>query len=348
MAFDADPPGREPEITLPELHAEPQPDLRPSIDLHSHWPSWSGWDILLVAVITIASIFVLSGVAMAIAAALPSFRGVPITDLARDARIIVPVQVVAYAIVIGLMALVVRRGYQRRFWRDIEWNFPHADWYWFLAAGVGLAIIVQLASAVLPIPKQLPIENFFKTTTSAYLMGAFGISAAPLFEELFFRGLLYPKAATSVPALFVLGLVELLIVLIASPKSGFVLWLVPVLAVVAFCGWTLYVWISEGPRAFEANDQRRRLGDLVGIAATAFCFALIHQSQLGYAWGPLLLLFFVGLVLTTVRARLRTVGGSFLIHVAYNTTLFTLLWLSTDHFRHMEKAAAIVIFSPMP
>jgi uncharacterized protein len=339
MAFDPDPPGPpEPEIVLPELHA----DVRPSIDLGQQWPAWSGWDILLITVITISSIFVLSGVAMAVAAVLPSFRGVPLTELARDARIIVPVQVVAYAIVIGLMALVVRRGYQRRFWRDIEWNFPHGNWYWFIGAGIALAIVVQLSSAVLPIPKQLPIENFFKTTASAYIMAAFGISAAPLFEELFFRGLLYPKAATSVPAVFVLGLIELLIVLIASPKSGFVLWLAPVLMVVAFCGWTLYIWLSQGAHAFQLNEERRRLGDRIGIAATAFCFALIHQSQLGYAWGPLLLLFFVGLVLTAVRARLRTVGGSFLIHVAYNTTLFVLLWVSTDHFRHMEKAAMMI------
>lgn len=340
MAFDPDAP-REPEIVLPELH--PHGDVRPSIDLRQQWPAWSGWDILLLAVITIASILVLSGIAMRIASTRPSFRGLSFADLARDARILVPVQVIAYAIVIGLMALIVRRGYQRRFWRDIEWNFPHTHWYWFLAGGVVLAILVQLASAVLPIPKQLPIENFFKTTSSAYIMGAFGISAAPLFEELFFRGLLYPKAAASVPAVFVLGLIELLIVLIASPKSGFVLWLIPVLIVIAFCGWMVYLWVNLGPRAFEVDDDHRRLGMGIGIAATAFCFALLHQSQLGYAWGPLLLLFSVGLVLTTVRARLHTVGGSFLIHVAYNATLFFLLWVSTDHFRHMEKATAMIV-----
>jgi CAAX protease family protein len=132
-------------------------------------------------------------------------------------------------------------------------------------------------------------------------------------------------------------------VLIASPKAGVLLWLVPVAAVVTFCCWTLHLWRTEGSHAFQLNEERRKLGDLVGIAATAFCFALIHQSQLGYAWGPLLLLFFVGLVLTAVRARLRTVAGSFLIHVAYNSTLVFLHWVSTDHFRHMEKAAMIIV-----
>jgi membrane protease YdiL (CAAX protease family) len=44
----------------------------------------------------------------------------------------------------------------------------------------------------LPIPKSLPIDAYFHDATSAYMMAAFGITLAPLLEELFFRGLLYP------------------------------------------------------------------------------------------------------------------------------------------------------------
>jgi membrane protease YdiL (CAAX protease family) len=266
----------------PERLQFTEPDIRPSIDLREQEPPWTGWDVLLLAVATIVSIFVFSGIALGIATQFARFKLVSVTDLARDPRIIVPGQVAAYVVVIGLMALIVRRGYQHRFWRDIHWNFPHVNWLAYIVGGFVLALMIQFSSALLPIPKQLPIEKFFKDVTSAYIMGVFGITAAPLFEELFFRGFLFPVLA-------------------------------------------------------------RRLGVTFGIIITALLFALIHQSQLAYAWGPLLLLFIVGVVLTTVRARTNSVGASFLLHVAYNSTLFVLLWLSTDHFRHMEKAAAAIL-----
>ena len=257
----------------------PEPDVRPSIDLRRSDPVWTGWDVALIAFMTLASIVVFSVIGVAIATRLAAFKGLSATDLARDARLIVPVQVGAYLVVMGLMALLVRRGsYDHRFWRDIHWNFPQANWYTFLIVGVVLAICIQLSSVLLPIPKQLPIEKFFKTATSAYIMAVFGTTIAPLFEELFFRGFLYPVLA-------------------------------------------------------------RRAGIAFGTVATAALFAFIHQSQLGMAWAPLLLLFIVGLVLTAVRVKTNSVAASFLIHVAYNGTLFLLLWIATDRFQHMEKAA---------
>jgi membrane protease YdiL (CAAX protease family) len=107
-------------------------------------------------------------------------------------------------------------------------------------------------------------------------MGIFGVTAAPLVEELFFRGFLYPVLA-------------------------------------------------------------RRLGTSSGVIVTALAFALIHQSQLAYSWGPLLLLFLVGLVITVIRAFTQSVAAGFLVHVAYNSTLFVTLWIGTDHFRHLER-----------
>ena len=44
-------------------------------------------------------------------------------------------------------------------------------------------------------PKSLPSTEFFKDRPSALLLGAFGILVAPLMEELFFRGFLYPAVA---------------------------------------------------------------------------------------------------------------------------------------------------------
>jgi len=70
---------------------------------------------------------------------------------------------------------------------------------------------------------------------------------------------------------------------------------------------------------------------------TSAAFAMMHNDQLGSAWAPLLVLFAVGCVLTLTRVVTRSVAPSVLLHMGYNATLFGLLYLATDHFRHLER-----------
>jgi membrane protease YdiL (CAAX protease family) len=83
----------------------------------------------------------------------------------------------------------------------------------------------------------------------------------------------------------------------------------------------------------------RWLGAGWGILLTALLFALVHFPQYGYSWAAALIIFLVGVVLTAVRAKTKSVASSFLAHVGYNGTLMVLAALQTDGFRHMEKAA---------
>jgi membrane protease YdiL (CAAX protease family) len=80
-----------------------------------------------------------------------------------------------------------------------------------------------------------------------------------------------------------------------------------------------------------------RWGRLLAVLITSGGFAMVHSEQLGQAWGPLLVLFVVGLVLTLTRVVTRSITPGLLIHVGYNLTLFTLLYVGTDHFRHLER-----------
>jgi membrane protease YdiL (CAAX protease family) len=80
-----------------------------------------------------------------------------------------------------------------------------------------------------------------------------------------------------------------------------------------------------------------RWGRLLAILITSAGFAMVHSEQLGQAWGPLLVLFVVGLVLTLTRVVTRSITPGLLVHVGYNLTLFTLLYVGTDHFRHLER-----------
>jgi membrane protease YdiL (CAAX protease family) len=104
--------------------------------------------------------------------------------------------------------------------------------------------------------------------------------------------------------------------------------------------------VSLGPlieeiffRGFLYPVVARRLGAVLGILLTALPFGLMHFVQYGYSWGAVLIVFLVGVVLTTVRAMTKSVAASFLAHVGYNGTLMVLAVWTTDGFKHMEKAA---------
>ncbi len=86
----------------------------------------------------------------------------------------------------------------------------------------------------------------------------------------------------------------------------------------------------------------RRLGAIAGIFITAVLFGLMHFAQYGRSWGAVLIIFLVGVVLTTIRAVTKSVASSFLAHVGYNTTLMVLAATATDGFRHMEKAGLLL------
>ena len=66
-----------------------------------------------------------------------------------------------------------------------------------LAGGVALSLVVQLLSNFLPIPKTLPIDDFFRTPADVWMVALFGTFMAPVFEELAFRGFLLPSIAST-------------------------------------------------------------------------------------------------------------------------------------------------------
>jgi membrane protease YdiL (CAAX protease family) len=63
----------------------------------------------------------------------------------------------------------------------------------------------------------------------------------------------------------------------------------------------------------------------------------MHAGQLQHAWGALGILYTVSLVLSAVRVRTNSVVSSVLMHATYNLTVFIVLFVGTDGYRHMEK-----------
>jgi membrane protease YdiL (CAAX protease family) len=161
------------------------------------FPAWSGWNVLAIATFTGITIFVFTLIALFVVHSLPEYRNASFTDLATNAKVIIGAQAAAYPIVLLFIFLVVRTKADESFGQAMQWNWPGFTAPAFVACGVILALVVDGLARFLPIPKSLHMDTFFHDATSAYMMAAFGITLAPLLEEIFFRGLLFPLVRRS-------------------------------------------------------------------------------------------------------------------------------------------------------
>lgn len=129
---------------------------------------------------------------------IPALHGLSPQELAHKTVIAVAVQVGAYLLLLAAVVVLMRmRG--ERFWRGIAWKFPAGtNAVGLFVGGAMLSIAVQAVSSLLPIPKQLPIEEFFRDPAGIWMLAIFGTLVAPFMEELFFRGLLFPALARHV------------------------------------------------------------------------------------------------------------------------------------------------------
>jgi membrane protease YdiL (CAAX protease family) len=238
-------------------------------------PAWNVFDVIRLAVLTIVAIF--AGVfGVLLIAHFWIYPHSTIGHIARIPLVVVAGQGVAYLLVLAYMYVLVTRERGRPdFLAAIHWNWPSSPAI-YIAIGVVLSFLLQLLASRLPIPKNLPIDTFFRTSAEAWVLSIFSITLAPLMEELFFRGFLYPVL-------------------------------------------------------------ERGVGVTAAIFITAFAFALMHGQQLTYSWGPVLVIFLVGVVLTMIRAHKNSVAAGVVVHVAYNGTISALMFIGTDGFRHLEK-----------
>lgn len=151
--------------------------------------SWDGWDVLRIAVLTVAMIFIFA-IAFTLGAQKLLFRRLSILEVARFPLVSVLAQVAAYLAVLAYMYSVATRT-GKKFLPAVSWNWPQQPVLYF-GAGIVISIGLQLLANFLPMPKSLPIDQFFRTPLEAWVLSIFGITFAPLLEELFFRGFLYP------------------------------------------------------------------------------------------------------------------------------------------------------------
>jgi membrane protease YdiL (CAAX protease family) len=289
-------------------------------------PPWSGWDVLQIFCLAIVAVMVFLPLVALVAQRL-LYPKATFVQVVSYPLVAVMGQGLAYLLILFFMFSVVKREPGQSFWQAIRWNWPQ-NWSAFLLAGVALSLALQGIAHFLPMPQELPMDRFFRTPSEAWALSLFGITFAPLLEELFFRGFLYP--------VLVRRFWVAIVVLAATTSLS--------LIYTAKLGWTRGLWLTIfmvgfalAIRGFLDPVLARRFGLAIAVLATAVGFGLIHAAQLGRAWGPVLVIFMVGLALTLTRALTKSVAASLLMHVAYNGTLSILLFVGTDGFRHLER-----------
>jgi uncharacterized protein len=314
--------------------------VNPGFELRSSPPdpAWAVWDVVVIAGIFVLAMILSMAVLFTVARRYVDELAKS-GELASNPLISVPLQLVAYLLTFAFARVYLSGRSEKPFWSAVKWNLPSTAMITkLLGLGGVLALAIQFASALLPVPKNLPVEQYFRSADSIWLLAVFGTLVAPLAEEIFFRGLLYPALRR----------------LFREPESiaglGILLW---------FLSAVPFVWVFYRYQRFSRlgiallvtgliilllakmvrlrSQPVERWNVWMAIVFTALPFALLHQGQLARAWVPLLMLFLVGLVLTTVRAMLHSLAASWIVHSAYNGTLFILLYLGTSGFRNLER-----------
>lgn len=190
-----------------ESHPAPlePPPFRPeskSLPPENYNVPWGWLDVVLIVPIALALLFVFAlviiGSEVAFAHAGPSYLR------AHMSFLLISAQIVMELALLGYLALQVRQRSRLPFWSTIGWRplrprtvSRGAAYFGFIVSGVGLALLVSVASAAFPPKQPLPIEKVFETRSLTILFMATAVLVAPLVEETLFRGYLFPVAARS-------------------------------------------------------------------------------------------------------------------------------------------------------
>lgn len=115
--------------------------------------------------------------------------------MTSDARIAIPAQTLIYLLTLLAAFIIFPILWRRPFIQGIHWNLDaaRARFIWLLGLGLALGFSITLVGNYLPMPKDPPImQDMMRSQLGAWMMLCFGVSCAPLLEEVAFRGFLLP------------------------------------------------------------------------------------------------------------------------------------------------------------
>ena len=227
-----------------------------------------------------------------------------ITEAATEFHYTLGTEGIFYILTFGGCLIVFPLLWHKGFFAGLQWQGKAAlqrSGYLFSAALICF-LLAMLDGLFLPGPADAPIDRLFRLPGAAWLLFGFGVTLAPFFEELAFRGFLLPALCTAFD------------------------WLAEKIH-----GGPPHCLDESGHPQWSVPSM------LVAALLTSILFAPMHADQTGYSIGPFLLLVCVSLVLCGARLITRSLAASVLVHASYNFLLFTFMFLGTSGFKHLDK-----------
>jgi membrane protease YdiL (CAAX protease family) len=225
-------------------------------------------------------------------------------QIATNVNYLLGSEAVLYLVTLALSFPLFPLLWNKSFFAGIHWRGATAlELGWRLPA-ISLACfaLAALDQWLLPGPEHAPIEEIFRTPGAAWLMFGFGVTFAPFFEEIVFRGFLLPALATA---------------------------------------WDWVIEKSTGkparPLDADGHPQWSIFAMVIASVLTTIPFALMHADQQGHSLGPFFLLITVSMILCAVRLYTRSLAASTLVHACYNFLIFFFMMVGTGGFRHLDK-----------
>ncbi len=232
----------------------------------------------------------------------------------------------------------------------VEEPAPHARgraWGLLDTLPIVLFLLFLFATSMAPVPEQpapkINVRALLAVQSIFYLLLLFYIYCVVRlkYQLPFWAGLCWTRAPNWRPANFLLVGVALALVvqMLSLPVktrlpierlfdsreasyllAGFGILVAPLVEEVIF-------------RGFLFAAVERAWGVRLAVWSTSVLFATIHVPQLRGAGPQILAILGVGLVLSWIRGRTGSLAAAYFVHLAYNTTLFTMLYLGTQGFR---------------
>jgi uncharacterized protein len=227
-----------------------------------------------------------------------------LTDAATEFHYTLGTEGIFYFLTLAGSLIVFPLLWHKSLFTGLQWRADIARRRsgYLISAAIVCFILAMFDGLFMPGPVDAPIDRIFRMPGAAWVLFAFGVTIAPFFEELAFRGFLLPALSTAFDWL-------------AEKTSG------------------------ELPHPLDQNGhpQWSMPSMIVASVLTSLLFAFLHADQTGWSLGPFLLLILVSLVLCGARLITRSLAASVLVHACYNFLLFSFMLIGTGGFKHLDK-----------